>query len=175
MPQRGSNVRSLERFLDFEEQCHIEIQLLQEIVTELQHILQEVDKNISTNTIISLRNRAAAANFSQSFYNGIENILKRTSKYNGIVLPSNEHWHSELAERFTERDSSEYGLPVLLTAEIVAPMTILRRFRHVIMHGYAMNLDWERMRQNVELIPHIFPIFHATLNEYLQQEKNFFT
>jgi hypothetical protein len=156
-----------ERLRDLTEQCRIELALLEETVTELHNIIAEI---LTSNNAASLRNRAAAANLSQSFYNGIENILKRVHKYCGVPLPVSEQWHSELAERFTTEHHTRYGLPLLLSPAIVAPMTILRRFRHVIMHGYAMNLDWERMHVNVELIPLAFPIFRAAVEAYIMGE-----
>jgi hypothetical protein len=159
---------SLERFADFSEQCAIELRLIGETVTELEDILSEIH---TSQIATSLRNRAAAANFSQSFYNGVENILRRTSKYCDVPLPKSEQWHSELAERFTSEYHSAYHLPLLLPPAIVTQMKILRRFRHLIMHGYAMNLDWERMRLNVELIPITFPIFRTAVEEYIARER----
>lgn len=159
---------------DLAEQCRIELLLLDETVTELQNIVQEIRINAAraedTQSIASLRNRAAAANLSQSFYNGVENILKRIHKYCGVPLPSGDQWHSALAERFTSEHHAEYGLPHILLPDIVAPMTILRRFRHVIMHGYAMNLDWERMKLNVEIIPEVFSPFRTAVEYFLESE-----
>jgi hypothetical protein len=177
-----SSERVHQRFDDLREQIRIECALLDETVAELARIMQELETpppsphepteaDASSRPSASLRNRAAAANLAQSFYNGVENILKRVSKYAGVGLPAHEHWHSELADRFTAERHAEYGLPLLLPSEIVAPMTILRRFRHVIMHGYAMNLDWERMRVNIELIPRVFPVFQSATETMLRQEQ----
>jgi hypothetical protein len=73
-----------ERLLDFEQQCRIELQLLEEVVRELELILTETYEN---NNTASFRDKAATANLAQSFYNGVENILKRVSKYFGVPLP----------------------------------------------------------------------------------------
>ncbi len=158
-----------ERLDDFTEQCRIELALMEETTQEIVLLLADirVDRQIP-----SVRNRAAAASLTQSFYNGIENILKRTSKYCGVALPKSEQWHSELALRFTLENHAKYELPMLLPPKIVAAATILRRFRHVIMHGYAMNLDWEHMSINVDLVPEIFPSFLAAVEEFLAQEKH---
>jgi hypothetical protein len=80
-----------------------------------------------------------------------------------------------LAERFSEPLHRTFGLPLLITSEIISSITILRRFRHVIMHGYAMNLDWERMRVNIELIPDVFTHFQSALTNFLDQERQRFT
>jgi hypothetical protein len=156
-----------ERLGNLAEQCRIELRLLEETVAELHQIMDDIRAD---NNTASLRNRAAAANLSQSFYNGIENILKRVHKYHGVPLPTSEQWHSEIAERFTIDHHARYKFPLLLPPEIASPMTILRRFRHVIMHGYAMNLDWERMCLNVEFIPKVFPIFCTAVEIYLADE-----
>ncbi len=157
-----------ERFADFVEECRIEETFLRTTVHEITLLIAEVG---TVGNLVSLRNRAAAANLAQSFYNGIENILKRTSKYCGITLPKSEQWHNELAERFSEPLHHTFGLPLLITPEIISSVTILRRFRHVIMHGYAMNLDWERMRVNIELIPDVFAHFQSALTNFLAQER----
>jgi hypothetical protein len=161
-----------ERFADFVEQCRIEETFLRATAHEITLLLADI--GAATNDA-SLRDRAAAANLAQSFYNGIENILKRTSKYCGITLPKSEQWHNELAERFSEPLHRTFGLPLLITSEIISSITILRRFRHVIMHGYAMNLDWERMRVNIELIPDVFTHFQSALTNFLDQERQRFT
>jgi hypothetical protein len=160
--------QATERLTDFTEQCHIELTLLEEIAAEIALLLADIR---ATDKHPSVRNRAAAANLTQSFYNGVENILKRTSKYFGIPLPKTEQWHSELAQRFTKENHFRHGFPILLVPEIVTSVTILRRFRHVIMHGYAMNLDWERMSVNVELVSDIFPSFRTAVEEFLAQEQ----
>ncbi len=163
-----SNDKATERLTDLFEQCRIELLLLEEIAAEIALLLADIR---ASDDRPSVRNRAAAANLTQSFYNGVENILKRTSKYCGVPLPKTEQWHSELAQRFTKENHIAHGLPILLVPEIVTSVTILRRFRHVIMHGYAMNLDWERMSVNVELVTDIFPPFRTAVEEFLAQEQ----
>lgn len=173
MQQREERLDAVERLADISEQCRIELTLLEETTKELTLLLADIHSDAirSDAKSVSVRNRAAAAHLAQSFYNGIENILKRTSKYCGVALPKSEQWHSELAERFTVEYHAVYGLPILLVPEISAAATILRRFRHVIMHGYAMNLDWERMSMNIELIPNTFPPFRTAVEEFLAQER----
>jgi hypothetical protein len=38
-----------------------------------------------------------------------------------------------------------------------------------------MNLDWERMRVNIELIPDVFTHFQSALTNFLDQERQRFT
>ncbi len=168
MRQHEESKHQAERLADFAEQCRLELAQLYETSTEIALLLADIQ---AADNHATLRNRAAAANFAQSFYSGVENILKRTSKYCGVALPKSEQWHSELAERFTTEHHQSYQLPLLLTPDITAPITILRRFRHVIMHGYAMNLDWERMSLNVELIPKVFLPFRHAVEQFLDQER----
>jgi hypothetical protein len=168
MPHPELGGSEAERFADISEQCHIDLALMEETVAEITMLLTDI---YDANNQASIRNRAAAANLAQSFYTGIENVLKRTSKYYHVILPKSEQWHSELAERFTAEHHAQYGLPLLLTPQIIAAVTILRRFRHVIIHGYAMNLDWERMKINVALIPETFPPFRRAVEEFLDHER----
>lgn len=154
-------------FLDFKEQCNIELDLMQETANELQKLAQDI--SLQGNSP-SVRERAAAANLTQSLYNGIENILKRTSRYCEVPLPKGEQWHSELARRFTTDLHGQFGLPLFILSEIETSAAILRRFRHVVMHGYAMNLNWENMNINVQLAIEVYTVFSRVVIVYLSQE-----
>ncbi|MBI5324267.1 MAG: hypothetical protein HZB41_03130 [Ignavibacteriae bacterium] len=67
------------------EEIDIEIQELELIVGKLTEIYKKF-KNNEPDIII----KTAAASFTAQFYSGIENILKRISKYNNIQIPKGE-------------------------------------------------------------------------------------
>jgi hypothetical protein len=82
---------------EYRKECTIELQFLAEVVQAIESLLAE-----NTGDTAPLKDRAAAASFVFSFYNGIENLLKRTTKYCAVPLPKGEQWHSELAMRFAD-------------------------------------------------------------------------
>jgi hypothetical protein len=154
-------------FEEFQKECSIELDFLEEIVQAILSLLSENQDDTAP-----LKDRAAAASFVFSFYNGIENILKRTSKYSIIPLPKGEQWHSELATRFSKPLESGFPtLPNLISDDIATEILKLRKLRHVIAHGYAMNLDWSLMKPLIEEIPRVFGRFRYNLKQFLEVEK----
>jgi hypothetical protein len=63
-------------------ECTIELQFLTEVVQAIESLLAE-----NTGDTAPLKDRAAATSFVFSFYDGIENLLKRTTKYCAVPLP----------------------------------------------------------------------------------------
>lgn len=47
-------------------------------------------------------------------------------------------------------------------------MAPYRRFRHVVMHSYSVQLDWERMQEGVEALPELFIEIQDELSSYLR-------
>jgi hypothetical protein len=74
--------------VDLREQIAVELNALEVTVNELLALQHDVAHREST-----IRERAAAAAFLAQFYNGIENILKRISRYHNVPLPTGETWH----------------------------------------------------------------------------------
>lgn len=72
-----------------------ELEQLRLVVNELSSLRRDVSGRTPT-----LREKVAAAGFLSQFYNGIENILVRISKYLGFPLPEGEGWHVHLFSRF---------------------------------------------------------------------------
>jgi len=133
----------------------IELESMELIVNELQALLRDLKKREPT-----IREKTAAAAFLSQFYNGIENILKRISRYHSISLPEGETWHVELFKRFSSPAYS--GLPELFDEELAATLAPYRRFRHVTFHSYGFNLDWNRMVDGVKNINNVFFILNQT-------------
>lgn len=148
---------------EYRKECAIELQFLAELVQAIESLLAE-----NTSDTAPLKDRAAAASFVFSFYNGIENLLKRTTKYCAVPLPKGEQWHSELAMRFADPAKSGFpAIPQLITDDIYTDLLKLRKLRHVIAHGYAMNLDWLQMKPTVESVPGVYGVFRQNLERFL--------
>jgi hypothetical protein len=100
------------------------------------------------------------------FYNGPENILKRISHYYNVPLPTNETWHVELFQRFS--DPAYPDLPQLFDAELASALASYRRFRHVVFHSYGFQLDWNRMEEGIENVQNIFDRIKDSLDIYFK-------
>lgn len=120
----------------------IELEAMRQLAAELDSLSRDVAGREPT-----VRERTAAAAFLAQFYTGVENILKRLSRFHGAMLPSGENWHFDLYKRFCL--PGHPPLPVLFDDELSARISPFRRFRHVVHHGYGFQIEWDRMREGV--------------------------
>jgi hypothetical protein len=98
----------------------------------------------------TVREKTAAAAFLAQFYNGVENILKRISYFNSIPLPAGDTWHVALFKHFC--NPPHRTLPVLFDEPLALPMSGFRKFRHVVHHGYGFQLDWDRLKEGMDMV-----------------------
>ncbi|MFN8592282.1 MAG: hypothetical protein U0031_12555 [Thermomicrobiales bacterium] len=85
---------------------------------------------------------AAALNV-HDFYTGLERIFTRVATTLDQTLPAGPEWHRELLKQMAVEIP---GLrPAVLTPELVADVDEFLRFRHVVRHLYAFELDPERI------------------------------
>ena len=89
----------------------------------------------------------------QHFYTSLETAFKRVVKEMEGDLPTGESWHRDLLEVVSLK--IEGVRPPLISAEIREQLDKLRRFRHVVRHGYEYDLDWMQMAPLVEELPEI--------------------
>ncbi len=146
---------------DLREEIHIELEFMEGTVNELVSLKHDLIERKPTS-----REKAAAAVFLADFYNGVENTLKRICRYHSISLPSGDTWHVDLFVRFCE--PSYPSLPLLFDEQLRSELSYFRKFRHVVRHGYAFQLEWNRMRQGVENVEVVFSRFKQLLDEYLK-------
>ena len=146
---------------ELREEIGIEFDALQTTVNELLALQRDLSERTPT-----LREKTAAAAFMAQFYNGVENILKRTSRHCGVSLPTGETWHVDLFQRFCL--PSHPDLPVLFDARLALALAPYRRFRHIVFHGYGFQLDWDRMSEGVAGIQDVFLQFEQSVAEYLR-------
>lgn len=146
-------------------------ELLEEIVIELEALGQTVDELMALHRDVAgrdptIREQTAAAAFLAQFYNGIENILKRISTFYEIPLPTGDTWHITLFKRFCS--PSFAPLPTLFDEQLEATLAPYRRFRHVALHSYGFQLEWDRMAQGVANVEDVFEQLKSSLSDYLQ-------
>jgi hypothetical protein len=146
---------------EIREEISIELEAIQQIVTELLELAEDIADQQP-----NVREKTAAGAFLAQFYNGIENLLKRISKYYNIEIPKGENWHVELFKRFCYPPMPP--LPELFKDELPALMAPYRRFRHVFFHGYGFQLEWEQMQGGILNISKVFNKFQGNLNTFLE-------
>ncbi|MDA1140817.1 MAG: hypothetical protein O3B01_19805 [Planctomycetota bacterium] len=118
---------------ELKEQIAIELESIEDTLRELELLRRE-----SSQESRSKRDIAAAGLFLANFYGGIENIFKRICRFHGVALPSGDNWHAVLFETFC--NTSEEGLPGLLSETLARDLAPFRRLRHVVHHGYGIQL-----------------------------------
>ncbi|MEW6068472.1 MAG: hypothetical protein AB1610_09305 [Nitrospirota bacterium] len=146
---------------ELREEINIELELIESTLKELLALYKEVSEREPT-----VREKTAAAAFLAQFYGGIENILKRISRFHNISLPTGDAWHIDLFKRFCE--PSYKSLPAIFDESLSLDMATFRKFRHVVYHGYGFQLDWERMKEGIGTIEAVYQRFKAKLLGYLK-------
>jgi hypothetical protein len=142
-------------------EIEIEFQSMRIILKELSELQRDVHGRS-----VSVREKAAAAAFMANFYNGIENILKRISRYYRIPVPTGDTWHLDLFQRFCA--PAYTPLPEVFDDKTASEIAPYRRFRHVVYHGYAFDLEWDRMSEGIEKAADVFARFESTIHNFIE-------
>ncbi|HLA27361.1 MAG TPA: hypothetical protein VJZ49_05650 [Syntrophales bacterium] len=146
---------------ELQEEIGIEIENIRITIQELNAIYRDVGKMAPT-----VRDKTAAAAFLAQFYNGIENVLKRITRFHGIPLPTGDTWHVDLFRRFCVPPM--HPLPLLFDESLASELAAYRKFRHVVHHGYGFQLEWERMDEGIRHVDDIFMRFQERLEAYMR-------
>ncbi len=117
------------------------------------------------------REKTAASAYLAQFYNGVENILKRISRFHNVTLPTSPTWHIDLLNRFCHPPLEP--LPVLFNDSLATQLSALRKFRHVVHHGYGFQLDWERLIEGIIEYHHKPGSFFCTSSSHRGRSKAF--
>jgi len=125
---------------ELREEISIELELIESILQELSALHKDVAGRKP-----AVREKTAASAFMAQFYNGVENIFKRISRFNSVPLATGDTWHIDLFKRFCT--PSYKPLPVLFDESLALAMAPFRKFRHVVHHGYGFQLEWPPWRK----------------------------
>ncbi|MFH1050116.1 MAG: hypothetical protein V1779_04190 [bacterium] len=150
-------------------------QFLSDVKIELNYLDKTSDDiicliNKTEEREINIYDTAAGSMLISQLYNGIENILKQILKFEKIPLPFGANSHIELFLMFTDERTIE-NLPILFTNDIINGFSILRRFRHFTRHGYAYDIDWDRLKLGMKTVEELYNKFKTNLNSYLQTKQ----
>ena len=146
---------------ELKEEIAIEVQLMETLVKEINALRIEVAERSPT-----VREKTAASAFLAQFYGGIENILKRICRYHNAPLPAGDTWHTELFRYFC--DPPRQPLPFLFDKNLSSALIPFRKFRHVVYHGYAFQIEWDRMQKGAEDVGNIFEQVKKAVYGYLE-------
>jgi hypothetical protein len=146
------------------EEIRMELDNIEIVLQKLACLYEDVKSSE-----VSMRNKTAAAAFLAQFYGGIENILKRISRFYNVILPAGNLWHVELFKRFCE--PSGKPLPLLFDKTLSEDLAPYRKFRHVVHHGYGFQLDWDRMKEGIEKSHAVFARFKTSIDNFITTVK----
>lgn len=104
---------------------------------------------------------AGVSAFLHSFYNGVENVLKQKLMAMSLEVPTGPSWHRDLlnlcAAKGVISQESRTGLAPYLA------------FRHFFSHGYAVDLDAEKLATLVENIRAVYDRFRTDIADRSDQ------
>ena len=92
----------------------------------------------------------------QSFYNGIENILKQTFFMHGKDIPGGDQWHREIIQLALEHS--------FISEETLKWLTPYLTFRHLYRNAYVLDLKPDRMQMLVDEIESAFGEFKKEIS-----------
>ena len=146
---------------ELKEELSIDLESMDIMVNESLSLINDIRDREPT-----VREKTAAAGFLAQFYNGLENILKRISRFYEVPLPMGDTWHIELFRRFCSPPCPP--LPLLFDDALASTIAPFRKFRHVVHHGYGFQIDWDRMKEGISLIEDVFFQIKSKLSEYMK-------
>lgn len=109
---------------------------------------------------------AALAAMLHSFYNGVENLLKRIVVESGDALPEGDLWHRKL---LNQASAPTEHRPAVLSEELKTRLRPYLDFRHVFRHAYTFDLRWEKMCELVLDCDATLAALHEELAAFLAE------
>lgn len=139
----------------------IRLKILAEM-ENIESVLAHLPGKDKLHTLSALELAGVAA-LLHSFYNGVENILKQTVAAKGIQIVDGATWHRDLLDTAVSAGILSLGTKNDLRGYLA--------FRHFFSHGYAADLEPERLEELVEDVPRIYSLFKNELRAMFQLEN----
>jgi len=135
-----------------------ELASLNQIVADLEATLQRARRELTKDDKDLLAFRL------QRFYSNIENIFERISvEFDGGV-PRSERWHTDLLFRMTRPRAEKR--PAVIDEALWSRLDDYMSFRHVVVHGYAIDFDPERLEAKAANAGETFAMLRAQLAQF---------
>lgn len=125
----------------------------------------------SEDAIIAWGAMTAIAASVHNAYNGIEDVMRDICRNVDDFVPGGSSWHQDIIEQMA---APRKGVrPAVVTDELRRELMILKGFRHVVNHNYAMDLDPGKVQENLDRLNRAFPQFRdalVALDDHLSAE-----
>lgn len=146
-------------------EVEIQKKLIKEILREINKLLEDTG-DTEPGAVV----KTAAASFVCQCYNGIENILKGILRYADVSIPAGGNWRLSLLKNFKTTKNKD-ALPNLFDDDLYTKINIMRRFRHVVLHGYSFQLEWKDIRRALYETPDLIAVVFERIENYIKREK----
>lgn len=137
------------------------------IIKEVKNLRNDIQ---SSGERPSQRDKAALGSFLHSFYNGVENILRRISREVDGTLPQGEGWHRALLKRMGREVPNRRSS--VLSEETTDKLKPYLGFRHFFRHSYAFEIDWGKLKPLVEDVGGVFKRLKQDLVNFFEGQDS---
>lgn len=146
-------------------EVEIQKKLIKEILREIDKLLEDTN-DTDPGAVV----KTAAASFVCQCYNGVENILKGIIRYEEVALPAGDDWHITLLKLFKTTKKKNL-LPSLFNDDLYTKINIMRKFRHLVLHGYSFQLEWKYIRRALYETPDLIAVVLERIENYVKIKK----
>jgi Uri superfamily endonuclease len=145
---------------DLRSEIELEKANLKQVLADVARTQVEIASPAHSPTIV-----AGAAAYIAQCYGGIELILKRIVRHRNLELPSGGEWHIELLKIFRRDSGNSHAF---ISEELFSKLSLMRKFRHFVIHGYGFSLDAATVTAALSDTPGIVAEFLDALDGYLE-------
>lgn len=142
-------------------QVNLELEQLDQLLATYGPLLRRSERAVPDQVEL-----AALAAMLHSYYNGVENLLKRIAFETGEGLPAGDVWHRRLLDQMAEPNDAR---PAVLTEALRTRLRWYLDFRHVFRHSYTFDLRWSKMRDLVAHCEETLTALRGSLTVFLEQ------
>jgi len=140
-------------------EIQIDLDALEEIFYNVTDIYEQISNEPTEHQ------KMAIAGYLHHFYTGVETIHQRIAQTLEGDVPSGSQWHREL---LTDMSIELPDVrPRVISNETKDSIHEYLSFRHVFRHGYALKLDWSRLKLLTEKLESVFKQYKSDLEKFL--------